>query len=165
MNAGPFVRMLAALLFALGLARGAAAETMAYPTAADARYLLDIPAGWEAEPAEEMGGFMNISGPSGVLISLRFLPADEYTLGELMQEAVDFMQQNYTEVRLTEPKSDGAMHQNGAVAKLDGDTMVLANSWLVQPATITELRIAAAPDDGASVDEGIEILQTVRPAK
>lgn len=160
MNGARLVRVLAVLLFAVAL--NVQAKTVAYPTEADARYQIDVPDTWEVESAEEMGGFVNLSGPSGALISLRILPAAEYTLDELMQEAVEFMQQNYTDVKLSEPMHDGSMHRNGAVATSDGTQMALANSWLVGPDVIMEIRIAAEPGDGASVDEGMKILGTLR---
>src|SRR5688572_13666876 len=117
--------LLAAFAFA---APGARAETFAYPTSADADFLVDVPDDWEVEPAEEAGGFVNISGPTGVLVSLRSVEADEYTTDDVIAEASEFLRENYTDVQLAPVQRDAnGMLILAGFGKNEGDDVIFSN--------------------------------------
>ncbi len=94
---------LAPLALAAGLlAAGAAgAETLGYPSAQHASFLIDYPGDWEMTPGEGVGDYVTLIGPAGATLMLRTIPGTK----ESMEEAV---KDTYTYPARTTPTSSSA---------------------------------------------------------
>lgn len=162
-----FLRGFAALaLFAVSLTAVHAA-TLVYPNAKDAMFLIDIPADWTGEPAEEEGGFMNLEGPSGILVSLRTVQTSEYSMDDVVKEASDFINENYQKVEWTPVGKDGDMWTQGGAGKNEGTDTIFAHVFVNNKAdgVIFEMRMATDYSDDAGVEQGKAIIKTIRSAK
>jgi hypothetical protein len=155
-----------ALLLSLALVSLASAATLTYPSAKDAKFLIDIPDDWEGEPADEEGGFMNLTGPSGILVSLRTVKLSEYSMDDVVKEAADFIEENYTEVKWMDVtrEANGTVGQAG-VGMNQGDQVIFSNAWTPMETVIFELRLVASFGDDEGVKQGQAILSTIRGVK
>lgn len=98
--------VLLALAFAASLvvAPVVRADTMAFPNAENASFLIDYPSDWELTPAEEEGGYATLIGPTGILLMLRTIPGDESAMESAVKASYEYVVENYENVKLDEPK-------------------------------------------------------------
>lgn len=81
----------------------AQAAVLGYPSTEDARFLVDLPDDWEVEPGEGEGDYVHVNSPSGVYLAFRTLPGTEDAINEAIEDSKVYIQENYTDVKLTEP--------------------------------------------------------------
>jgi hypothetical protein len=155
----------AAVLLAVAFVPSAFAETLVYPTPKDAMFKIDIPKGWSGEPAEEEGGFMNLEGPTGVLISVRTVQASEYTLDDVVTEGREFIEENYTRVEWLPVKKEPASWLLAGSGDNDGTTVVFSHVMMPGKEVIFEARLVADLDDDVGVKQGTAVLETIRSAE
>ncbi len=96
---------LAPLALAAGLlAAGAAgAETLGYPSAQHASFLIDYPAAWEMTPGEGPGDYVTLVGPTGVTLMLRTIPGTKASMEEAVKDSYTYLGENYTDLKLSDP--------------------------------------------------------------
>lgn len=156
-----------ALAFALVLGSVAEAGTIAYPTTKKPHFLIDVPDDWELEQAEEPGGFFTVSGPSGVVLSFRTVEGGD--LDGAIEESMNFLKENYKNVKL-EPAEEveqdgmsGAFARGTGVDKNTGAPGVFAMAWFeLKNGEIAEIWYAADAKDKKGADQASKVLDSFR---
>ena len=108
-------------------------QTIAYPTKEKPVFSITAPDDWELTPAQEAGDFFDVSGPTGAVLSFRAIPGTDEDLNDAIADSVEFLKENYKNVKVDTPKEDG----NGAYAtgsgldKENGTETVFVMAWYV----------------------------------
>lgn len=149
------------------LAGAAGAGTIAYPTAQKPSFMVDVPDQWQLEPAEEVGGFFTVTGPTGVVLSFRTISGED--MDAAIEESVGFIQENYDNVTI-DPAKEAQQHGlSGAFAtgkgkdKSTGKASVFAIAWFeLKDKSIGEIWYAADASDKAGAQAAGKILDSFR---
>lgn len=161
---------LAPLALAAGLlAAGAAgAETLGYPSAQHASFLIDYPAAWEMTPGEGPGDYVTLVGPTGVTLMLRTIPGTKASMEEAVKDSYTYLGENYTDLKLSDPSDSEQRGLTGFLATgsgkdSDGTLMVFGMAWYVVNAEeIGEIWFVASADDKAGIDAAGKVLDSFR---
>jgi hypothetical protein len=109
------VLLLSAGLFAAGPAVSA---TLAYPSADNASFLVDHPDDWTAEPGAEVGDYLSLFGPTGVVVQLRTIEGDEESAKQAALDSIEYIKDTYKSVKMQEPTT--LEHRGLTVMQLAG---------------------------------------------
>jgi hypothetical protein len=157
------------LMFAgLVAASPAHAGVLGYPSPDNASFLVDIPDGWEVEPGEEEGDFVDVNSDSGVYLAFRTIPGSESAMTEAIEESVAYLEENYKSVNLGEPvdaKQAGlsGFYMDGSGKDADGAGVVFRMAWLaLNDGKIGEIWFAAPADDKAGIAAASKALNSFR---
>lgn len=157
------------LMFAgLVAASPAQAGVIGYPSPDDASFLVDVPDGWEIEPGEEEGDFVDVNSDSGVYLAFRTIPGSESAMNEAIEESVAYIEENYKNVELGEPvdaKQKGleGFYMDGTGKDADGGAVVFRMAWLaLEDGHIGEIWFAAPADDKAGIAAASKALNSFR---
>lgn len=93
--------LLAANLFA---ATPAIAATLAYPGPDNASFMIDHPKDWEVVPGEEVGDYVTLNGPTGVVLQLRTIPGTDSAMEDAITASAEYLNDTFKDVKLDEPK-------------------------------------------------------------
>lgn len=157
--------------FALGLALlagSARAELMAYPTSAKPSFLIDMPKNWELTQGEEEGDYVDVTGPTGVVLSFRTIPGSEKAMNGAIKESIEWLNENYSNVELDDPEDSeqnglSGFYATGSGADEDGNAVVFGMAWYALPnGKIGEIWFAADPGDKAGITAAGKILDSFR---
>jgi len=128
--------VVACLLFAsVGFATGAFARTLGYPSTEHASFLIDVPQDWEITPAENEGDYVTVTGPTGVVISLRTIAGSADDLKAAIDESSTFLKENYENVQITPPQAStqkglkGFLQTGSGKDKQGGHEVGFAMAW------------------------------------
>lgn len=166
---------LAALLLSLGLSAAAVAAaasttTVLYPNAQATEFSVEIPAGWSVEAADESGGFVSFTSPAGARLSLRTVPAEPAALAESMARTSEWMNQNYSGLRLDQPLTvpagafEGLRSQGNGMRRSDGRNVLLALDWfLFQRDRHIEAWLELLEEDEDGYTAAASIIASLRP--
>lgn len=144
------------------------AGTMGYPSTDDASFLVDIPAGWEVEPGEEVGDFVHVNSDSGVYLAFRTLPGSESAMEDAIEETVAYLEENYKNVDVGEPVDANqagltGFYMDGTGKDADGAGVVFRMAWLaLKDGTVGEIWFAAPAKDKAGIAEAAKALNSFR---
>jgi len=142
--------------------------TIVYPTKDKPLFSVVAPKDWELNPAEEEGGFFDLNGPSGAVLSFRAIAGSEKDLDNAMKEAGTFLGENYKNVKLGDAKSvkiDGqpAIQLSGEGSDEDGNKVVFDMVWTAMDnGHIAELWFVAEPGDKEGIAEAQAILNSFK---
>jgi hypothetical protein len=99
--------VIACLLLACAfLATQARAGTLAYPTADKPSFLIDLPDDWKLTPGENEGDYIDVTGPTGAVISFRTIPGSDKAMQNAIAESDAFLKENYDNVKVNDAKED-----------------------------------------------------------
>lgn len=98
----------------------AVAETLGYPSANKASFIIDYPDSWEMEPGENVGDYVTLTSPSGVSLQLRTIPGTDNAIDEAVAENVKFLEETFTDVELGDAQDIEAGGLSGSLLKGSG---------------------------------------------
>lgn len=147
-----------------------AADTLAYPTADDASFLIDYPSDWELVQAEEEGGYMELKAPGGgAVLNFRTIEGSEDAMQQAIADTVTYLKGRYSNVE-TSPAQDTTQH--GLTGFFAGGTGVdesagpikFVCAWYgLNDGTIGEIWFVGKQDDAASAEAAKHIVNSFRP--
>jgi hypothetical protein len=147
----------------------AASTTLYYPTQDDAAFSLVVPGDWEIEQAEEDGGFVTVTGPTGAELSFRTVAAKKEDLNEAIEETVGWVQNNYEDVKIGKAKDaeENGLKGFNAVGtgktKDEGAAVVFVMEWLVLPnGSLAEVWFCVDAEDKAGLDAAGKVMKSFR---
>lgn len=93
---------LASIAFVAGLfgAQSVMADTTVYPSAEHPSFLVDHPSNWTLEPGEEVGDYMTLTGPTGVVVQFRTIPGSESAIDDALEDTRAYLESTFTDVVL-----------------------------------------------------------------
>lgn len=160
-----------ALLFAplCHAADDAKLQDIFYPTPDDALFVITAPEEWEIVPAQDVGEFFDLRGPTGAVFSFRTIKGDEDTLKEAINTAVEEANRDYTDVELSEAKEwtpnglTGFYATGTAVNKKTKDPVNMAMGWVMLSQNhIAEVYFVAHSKDEEGMDEANTIANSLK---
>lgn len=162
-------RMLGTFLLAGAVASSAVmADTIAYPSSDDASFMVDVPKGWEITPGEEAGDYVGVNSDSGVYLAFRTIDGSEDAMHSAIEESVAYLEENYKNVDVGEPKDvkqaglEGFL-MDGTGKDEEGIDIVFRMAWLaLKDGNIGEIWFAAAADDKAGIAAAAKALNSFR---
>lgn len=155
----------AAHLFAM---TPAAADTLAYPSSDEARFLLDYPADWEMVPGENEGDYVTLNAPTGAVLQLRTIPGTDSAVDEAVEASAEYLNETFSKVKLGEPQE---IEEGGLSASLirgtgiDGDRQQVAFAmyFIALPdGNIAEIWYAVVKGDTEGGAGAVKILNSFR---
>lgn len=143
--------------------------TIAYPTTESTSFTVTSPEAWKLTAAESEEDYFVLTGPTGAELYFRAMPGK---IEDTIKENIDYLNENFTDVKLgdpTEEKQDGlpAMVAMGTgKAKEGGKEVVFAMAWVALPdGKIAEIWFNAAAADEAGQKEAGKILDSFKAKK
>lgn len=140
--------------------------TLYYPTQQTARLALDVPSDWELEQADEEGGFVSVTGPTGIQLSFRTISLRDDDLKSFMEQSFQFMYESYGDVELKEQKDteDGIVMYAGTGTMKDGGApVVIVMQWVpLKDDYLAENWLIVDADDDDGLESALKILETIR---
>jgi hypothetical protein len=169
---GKKLALLPCLLFAGWIgASPAEAGTLGYPTTDHASFLVEIPDSWEVTPGEEIGDYVHVNSPSGVYLAFRTMPASESAMDDSIDEAIAYLEANYDNVAVDEPrdaKQAGleGFYMDGSGKDADGTAVSFRMAFLaLDDGSIGEIWFAAPAKDKAGIAAAAKALNSFRAPK
>ena len=167
MSQKSFVSLAVLLLIAVAAGAQAAPVTLYYPAEEGADFSVVVPGDWELEQADEEGGFFTVSGPTAAQLSFRTIESEEDQINAAIEQSVDWVFANYSDVELGDPED---IVQNGmqgfnmtGTATSDGRPVVIVMAWLSLKRThLAEVLVVVNSNDRAGLDVAERILKTLR---
>lgn len=161
---------IAALMFAASLtvAPLAHAETLAYPNADAASFVIDYPGSWEMTPGESVGDYLTLISPNGVTLMLRTIPGESDDIQQAVKDSIEYVRENYTDVELADPKESEhrglkGFYLNGTATDSDIGSVRLGMAWYqLNDGTIGEIWFVGSSEDAEGIDEAAAILESLR---
>ncbi len=157
------------LLAGVGLAQKASAGTAGYPTMEHASFLVDLPDDWAVDAAEEEGGYVDVTGPTGANISFRTIEGSVDDLKAAMKEAGEYLDERFDDVKLapvekSEQRGLGGFTQAGSGKLKDGGAeMGFVLAWYdLKDGKIGEIWYAVEKGDEKGHAAALKILDSFR---
>jgi hypothetical protein len=161
--------VLSAVLLAGTLGAGAAgAETVAYPTADAASFLIDVPGDWEMEQAEAEGDYVTFYAPTGAALMFRTIPASEEELQAAVEDTITWIIENHSDVQIGEPSAANQAGLKGFVAAGEGKDeegthLKFGMAWFALPdGNLGEIWFSAAVDDAEGSAAAAKVIDSFR---
>ena len=155
-----------ALLSGSLLASSAPAETLAYPTRDAPSFMIDYPASWEMTPGEELGDYTTLLGTAGTGLMFRTVTAED--LKEAVKSSIEYVYENYTDVKLSEPKDSNhrglpGFVVSGAATDSESGQMRIGMAWFqLKDGTIGEIWFSAPEEDAEGIEEAKAVIESFR---
>lgn len=161
--------VLSALLLAGTLGAGAvSAETVAYPTADAASFLIDVPGDWEMQQAESDGDYVTFIAPTGALLMFRTIDATPEELSSAVEDTINWIKENHSDVQIGEPSKvnqaglDGFLGTGEGVDE-EGTHLKFGMVWFALPDdTIGEIWFSATKDDEEGSEACAKVINSFR---
>lgn len=163
-------RYLASIALAVGLfgATSAIADTTVYPSAEHPSFLVDHPANWTLEPGEEVGDYMTLTGPTGVVVQFRTIPGSASAIDDALEETREYLESTFTDVELgdaetTKHRGLDLTMVSGAGLDEDGQAIGFTIAFLfLKDGNIAELWFAVADGDDQGAAAAEQVLDSFR---
>ncbi len=156
---------LAVAVFTIASLAAAQAETktLHYPAQDTTMFSIDAPTDWEVTEIEEVGDFGSLESENGSVLQFR---AQQFDTEEEAQKEVDsvvettfeFLQENYTEINLEDPKEitiegQPGMQVTGVGQDKEGNAVQFLSAIVVLgPKTVAEIWAAVFPEGEGNND-------------
>jgi hypothetical protein len=164
--------LLVAALFTAICAAGARAETttLYYPTQDKAMFSIDAPADWEVTAIQDVGDFGSLESENGSVLQFRAIECAseaeaEKEIDAILESTADFLEENYTDINLDEPKEitigglPGTQLTGTGKDKEGTPVQFLSAMIILGPTTISEVWAAAYSEDVSSAQAVLESFQ------
>jgi hypothetical protein len=168
-----FFTPLAAVIFAVASLTAAQAETktLHYPTQDTTMFSIDAPADWEVTEISEVGEFGTLESGNGSVLQFRAVECQneeeaKAEIDAIFDSTAEFLEENYTDIQLEDPKEINVEGQPGAQLTgtgkdKDGDSVQFLSAMIaLGPTTVAEVWAAAYADDVPSAQA---VLQSFKP--
>jgi hypothetical protein len=129
------------------------AGTLGYPDMENPSFLVDVPDDWEITPGDGEGDFGHVNSDSGVYLAFRTLEGSADSGKAAMEETIVYVQENYQDVQLSEPKETQqagmpAFLIDGTGTDADGADVIFRMAWIkLTDGLVAEIWFAAPADD------------------
>ena len=138
-------------------------KTLHYPTQDTTMFSIDAPADWEVTEIESVGDFGSLESENGSVLQFR---AQEFATEDEAQKEVDsvvestfeFLQENYTDIKLEDPKEitiegQPGMQVTGVGKDKEGNAVQFLSAIVVLgPKTVAEIWAAVFPEGEGNND-------------
>jgi hypothetical protein len=167
MQSKSFVSLLLGVVLSLGGLQ-AQAKSLAYPGPDNASFLIDHPADWTVEPGEEVGDYVTLTGPTGVVLQLRTIPGDESAIEEALEDNRKFISETFSNVKIGDAEELKQGKLSGFYASgagLDEDKAAIGFSmafFALDDGNIAEIWFSVHADDQAGADAAGKVLNSLR---
>ncbi|MGA0848780.1 MAG: hypothetical protein ACO3RX_02415 [Chthoniobacterales bacterium] len=167
-----FSLLLATVCTAAALATAQAdTKTLHYPTQDATMFSIDAPAEWEVTEIAEVGEFGTLESEGGSVLQFRAVECDseedaKAEIDAIFDSTAEFLEENYTDIQLDDPKEINVEGQPGAQLvgtgkDKDGDSVQFLSAMIaLGPTTVAEVWAAAYADDVPSAQA---VLQSFKP--
>jgi hypothetical protein len=171
-----FFTPVAAVIFTVASLAVAQAEiqTLHYPTQDASMFSIDAPADWKVTEIKEVGDFGFLESENGSILQFR---AQEFDSEEEAEKEVDsifdstgeFLQENYTDIKLDEPKEVNVEGQPGAQLSgtgkdKDGNAVQFLSAMIaLGPKSIAEIWAAVFTEDTNDLEAAKTIVRSFKP--
>jgi hypothetical protein len=144
----------------------AKSKAVAYPNAAHATFVVDVPEEWTITPGQQPGDYMTLGSPGGVVIQMRTLAGDD--LDESVGDTQDYIHKTYQDVHFEEARS---CEQNGLKCSIsvgrakekDGTAVLLTTGYFKLPGNqLGEIWYVAPADDKEGGDAAVRVMNSYR---
>ena len=140
-----------------------------YPNQKNADFSLEVPSDWEIEPAEEEGGFVSVTGPTGIQLSFRTIEASKDEIDAAIEQSFEWLHDNYDDVKMDDPTDavenglEGFSTAGVARDKSDGHKVVIVMEWLaLKESHLAEVWFIVDANDKAGLNAGGKVMKTLR---
>lgn len=146
----------------------AQAKTLGYPSVDKASFLVDLPDDWTVEPGEGVGDYVHVSSESGVYLAFRTVEASDNAMQDAIKESIAFLQDNYKNAKVGDPKEikqaglDGFV-MDGVGEDSEGTAVVFRMAWVaLKDGHVGEIWFVAFSDDEDGINAGGAALSSFR---
>lgn len=160
-----FFAPVAAVIFTIASLAVAQAETktLHYPTQDATMFSIDAPADWEVTEISEVGEFGSLESENGSVLQFRaqqFESAEEATkeIESVVESTFEFLQENYTDINLEDPKDvtiegQPGMQVTGVGKDKEGNAVQFLSAIVaLGPTTVAEIWAAVFPEGEGNND-------------
>ena len=173
-----FFAPVAAVLFTIASLAAAQAETktLHYPTQDTTMFSIDAPADWEVTEIESVGEFGSLESENGSVLQFRaqeFETEDEAKkeVDSVVESTFEFLQENYTDINLEDPKEvtiegQPGMQVTGVGKDKEGNAVQFLSAIIaLGPKTVAEVWAAVFPEGEGNNDLAAAqaVLQSFKP--
>lgn len=157
-----------ALAVSLFAATPVIAETLAYPGPDNASFLIDHPKSWEVVPGEEVGDYVTLNGPSGVVLQLRTIPGTDSAMEDAITASAEYLNETFQNVKLDEPKQidekglTALLVTGGGTDNEDQEVGFAMYYIALNDGNIAEIWYAVIKGDKEGHDAAVKILNSFR---
>jgi len=166
----------AALMFLSLVSAQAETKTLHYPTQDETMFSIDAPADWEVTEIESVGDFGSLESENGSVLQFRaqeFDSEDEakQEVDSVVESTFEFLQENYTDINLEDPKEvtiegQPGMQVTGTGKDKDGNAVQFLSAIVaLGPKTVAEIWAAVFPEGEGNNDlqAAQAVLQSFKP--
>jgi hypothetical protein len=156
------------LLVGLLAATAVPAGTLGYPGMDNPSFLVDVPDDWEVTAGDGEGDFGHVNSDSGVYLAFRTLEGSADSGKAAMEETIVYVQENYQDVQLSEPKETSqagmpAFLMDGTGKDADGADVIFRMAWIkLNDGLLAEIWFAALADDAEGIQAAAAALSSIR---
>ncbi len=173
-----FFTPVAAVIFTMASLAVAQAETktLHYPTQDETMFTIEAPGDWEVTEIESVGDFGSLESENGSVLQFRaqeFDTEDEakQEVDSIVESTFEFLQENYTDINLEDPKEitiegQPGMQVTGAGKDKEGNAVQFLSATIVLgPKTVAEVWAAVFPEGNDDLEAAQSVLQSFKPAR
>lgn len=152
------------------LAASASAQTVTlyYPEQDNADFSIVVPSNWDLEQADEEGGFVTVTGPTGVQLSFRTIETDDDEIDAAIKQSVQWVYDNYDHVKMGDPEDivqngmDG-FNMTGTARDEDGRKVAIVMAWLaLKRSHLAEVMVIVDTHDQRGLAAAERVIKTLR---
>ena len=151
-------------------------KTLHYPTQDTTMFSIDAPAAWEVTEIESVGDFGSLESENGSVLQFRaqeFETEDEAKkeVDSVVESTFEFLQENYTDINLEDPKEvtiegQPGMQVTGVGKDKEGNAVQFLSAIVaLGPKTVAEIWAAVFPEGEGNNDLAAAqaVLQSFKP--
>lgn len=170
------ITSLVVVLFAAASLITAQAETQTlhYPTQDTTMFSIDAPADWEVTEIQEVGDFGSLESENGSVLQFRaqeFETEDEAKneIDSIVESTFEFLQDNYTDINLEDPKDvtiegQPGMQVTGVGKDKEGNAVQFLSAIIaLGPKTVAEVWAAVFPEGTDDLAAAQAVLGSFKP--
>ncbi len=157
--------------FAITTDADAETQTLHYPSLDATMFSIEAPADWRLSEIQEVGEFGTLESANGSVLQFRAIECESEDearkeIDEIFDSTAKFLETNYTDIQLDEPKEIAIEGQPGAQLtgtgkdKNGNPVTFLSAMVALGPTTISEVWAAAYPEE---IPEAQAVLQSFKP--
>lgn len=167
---------IAAVIFTIASLAVAQAETktLHYPTQDASMFSIDAPSDWKVTEIESVGDFGSLESENGSVLQFRaqeFDTEDEAKkeIDSIVESTFEFLQENYTDINLEDPKEvtiegQPGMQVTGVGKDKEGNAVQFLSATIaLGPQKVAEVWAAVFPEGNNDLDAAQSVLQSFKP--
>lgn len=157
-------------------AAAAGMTTYYYPEETGAMFSIVAPDDWKVSKIEQVGDFGSLESANGSVLQFRAQSFDnedqvKKEVDSIVQSTIEFLNDNYTDIKLDDPKDitiDGqaGLSTAGDGKDKDGNPVQFISAMIVLgPTSLAEIWAAVFPEGNNDLETANTVLESFKPAK